>query len=605
MSVNDFDDAHMDNFFEAISRLAPRAQDSVASVSEKDLPGDGFSEEAFMSRMLGDKRLAKEVASLFLNNSPNMIAGLVEALSRKDPRAVIVAAQALKGSAGSLGAEAVYLKAKEIQSLASAERMDEVERLFPPLLEEVNRLRMALVFVTGKKRRWKILIAEDDAGTRKLIQGAVVKWGHDAVVCSNGREALQGLQQSDSPKMAILDWMMPEVDGVEVCRRLRKNPLWSHTYILMLTSRDSTEDIIEALDAGADDYLTKPFNLDELKFRLTEGLRRIGLQPVTDGQLELAVDQSLDEMNKVLNAESILVALKKEITAAQAKKAPVGVVVVEIENVLRILEKFESEGVEAVIGEVVQILHASIPPWGLVGQLSPTKFLVVASGCNKEETIRVADTVASSIASAVIKSGPTRIPVKVTVGATLVQGGDKIGVESVIFAADTALDIALREGSKRPGFSPASPQTGPGIMPQGARRAPSSRDSRLDFQLIIAARDGSLDRVARLLKAGADVDARDKQGNTPLIEAAFYKYPELVDFLLAAGADAAAANSVGDTALTEAIRAGHKDVVKKLLNVSMTELPDLGTLYRAVFEASTYGKTEVVEMVRDQFFSRL
>jgi phosphoserine phosphatase RsbU/P len=124
----------------------------------------------------------------------------------------------------------------------------------------------------------KILIAEDDAVSRRLLQAALAKWGYEVVVTANGKEAWAALQQPDAPSLLILDWLMPEMDGVEVCREARKSELHKSSYIILLTSRGSKEDIVRGLEAGADDYVTKPFDHGELRARVQVGSRVIQLQ---------------------------------------------------------------------------------------------------------------------------------------------------------------------------------------------------------------------------------------------------------------------------------------------------------------------------------------
>jgi DNA-binding response OmpR family regulator len=124
----------------------------------------------------------------------------------------------------------------------------------------------------------KILIAEDDPVSRRLLQAALIKWGYEVIVTANGKEAWQALQQPDAPSLLILDWLMPEMDGVEVCREARGTPTFKSAYILLLTSRGSKEDIVEGLEAGADDYVTKPFDHGELRARVQVGARVVQLQ---------------------------------------------------------------------------------------------------------------------------------------------------------------------------------------------------------------------------------------------------------------------------------------------------------------------------------------
>lgn len=124
----------------------------------------------------------------------------------------------------------------------------------------------------------KVLIAEDDLVSRRVLEATLVKWGHEVVVASDGAAALAVLEGADAPPLAILDWMMPGLDGVEVCRRARRSFSTTPTYLILLTAKTEKEDIVAGLDAGADDYLTKPFARVELRARIEVGVRVIKLQ---------------------------------------------------------------------------------------------------------------------------------------------------------------------------------------------------------------------------------------------------------------------------------------------------------------------------------------
>jgi signal transduction histidine kinase len=124
----------------------------------------------------------------------------------------------------------------------------------------------------------KILIAEDDPVSRRLLEAKLVKWGYDVVVTCDGDEAWQTLQTEDTPRIAILDWMMPGMDGVEICRKIRENIKEPYIYIILLTALHREEDLIAGMEAGADDYITKPFKFNELNVRLRAGMRIIDLQ---------------------------------------------------------------------------------------------------------------------------------------------------------------------------------------------------------------------------------------------------------------------------------------------------------------------------------------
>ncbi|MBA3440519.1 MAG: diguanylate cyclase [Pyrinomonadaceae bacterium] len=147
----------------------------------------------------------------------------------------------------------------------------------------------------------KILIAEDDLVSRRVLQTTLVKWGHDVVVASDGDEALAALECADAPPLAILDWMMPGMDGVEVCRRARRSHSATPTYIILLTAKTEKEDVVAGLEAGADDYLTKPFVRAELHARIEVGARIIKLQKGLADRVE-ELNQALVERERAADS---------------------------------------------------------------------------------------------------------------------------------------------------------------------------------------------------------------------------------------------------------------------------------------------------------------
>ncbi|MDP6354437.1 MAG: response regulator transcription factor [Planctomycetota bacterium] len=124
----------------------------------------------------------------------------------------------------------------------------------------------------------RILIAEDELVARRVIKKSLETWGYEVIAAENGNEAWEELDGDDAPRLAILDWVMPGQDGIEVCRRVREKETDRSTYIILLTAKARTEDIVTGLQTGADDYIKKPFDRDELRARLEVGLRIIGMQ---------------------------------------------------------------------------------------------------------------------------------------------------------------------------------------------------------------------------------------------------------------------------------------------------------------------------------------
>jgi putative two-component system response regulator len=124
----------------------------------------------------------------------------------------------------------------------------------------------------------KILVADDSLFYRRALETAVAQWGYQPICACDGAEALQILQSGHSPRLALVDWMMPNMEGVEVCRRIRAMERPEQPYIIVLTAKGGTENIVAALESGADDYVTKPFDIEELKARIRVGRRIVGLQ---------------------------------------------------------------------------------------------------------------------------------------------------------------------------------------------------------------------------------------------------------------------------------------------------------------------------------------
>lgn len=148
----------------------------------------------------------------------------------------------------------------------------------------------------------RILIAEDDIVSRRMLEATLVKWRYEVVVTNNGAEAWQILQSENPPKLVILDWMMPEMDGLEVCKKVRENAELDSTYIILLTARGQKEDIVSGLDAGANDYITKPFDRNELKARIQVGVRMINLQ----NELEEHIKKLEEAMSEVRQLQGFL-----------------------------------------------------------------------------------------------------------------------------------------------------------------------------------------------------------------------------------------------------------------------------------------------------------
>jgi DNA-binding response OmpR family regulator len=148
----------------------------------------------------------------------------------------------------------------------------------------------------------KILVAEDQAVSRHILVGNLRKWGYDVMAVEDGTRAWEALQAKDAPQLLILDWLMPGMDGIEICRQIRKSPQIRPLYLILLTARREQEDKVHGLQSGADDYITKPFNREELRARVQVGIRVLELQ----GALAQRVRELEEALSRVKTLQGLL-----------------------------------------------------------------------------------------------------------------------------------------------------------------------------------------------------------------------------------------------------------------------------------------------------------
>ncbi|MCE5284146.1 MAG: response regulator transcription factor [Deltaproteobacteria bacterium] len=156
----------------------------------------------------------------------------------------------------------------------------------------------------------RILIAEDDFTSRNLLKTLLARRGHEVVSTVNGAEAWEAMQRPDAPRLAILDWMMPQIDGLDLCRRIRARKTDRPPYVIMVTTKGEKSDIIAGLEGGADDYLPKPYNPGELHARVNVGLRLIEMQDMLAGKIE-ELHQALDHIKTLRGIVPICSCCKK------------------------------------------------------------------------------------------------------------------------------------------------------------------------------------------------------------------------------------------------------------------------------------------------------
>jgi diguanylate cyclase (GGDEF)-like protein len=293
----------------------------------------------------------------------------------------------------------------------------------------------------------KILVAEDDSVSRRLLFLTLSKWGYEVIAAPDGDAAWQILEEPNAPSMAILDWMMPGMDGVQVCRALRQRKDKPYVYLLLLTAKDRTQDFIEGLEAGADDYLVKPFDSCELKARLNVGRRIVELQYQLLSTCDRMRDQAKrDSLTGLCNHGAILEILEREVNRVEASNKFLGVIMADIDHFKKINDTFGHQAGDAVLRTLSRELTHIIRDRDSVGRYGGEEFLLVFPGCEPNELINLAERLRKHIALTEIDVGGKRLQVTISIGATLVTGQNDNHINSIIKEADDALYSAKKAG---------------------------------------------------------------------------------------------------------------------------------------------------------------
>ncbi len=296
----------------------------------------------------------------------------------------------------------------------------------------------------------KILIADDSIVSRHLLEATLRKWGYEVVVACDGLEALELMQRENAPNLAILDWMMPGMTGLEVCDRIRQRAREPYTYILLLTSKSQKEDLIEGMDAGADDYITKPFDQHELQVRLRAGRRLVDLQAELLSAREALREQATkDSLTHLWNRNSILEILSRELTRVEREGTSVGVVMVDLDHFKSVNDNYGHTAGDAVLGEAARRMQSTIRQYDAIGRYGGEEFLVMLPGCDEHTSYTQAERMRKNLAQAKMSLNESAICVTASFGATVALPGQVWTAESLIRKADEALYLAKRLGRNR------------------------------------------------------------------------------------------------------------------------------------------------------------
>ncbi len=292
-----------------------------------------------------------------------------------------------------------------------------------------------------------ILVADDDAVTRRLLEATLTGWGHSVVTANDGIAAWDILHRTDGPKLAIVDWMMPGMDGLAVCRRSRERVV-PYVYIILLTAKDRREDHLAALDAGADDFLTKPVDVVQLRARLKTGERVLGLQDsLLEAHAALQHEATHDSLTGALNRTAIFDFLERELRRALRQKQPMGIAMIDLDHFKKVNDAYGHLAGDTVLREAVRRVQDVVRGYDALGRYGGEEFLLVAPGSGEDDVRGLAERVREQIRSGPVAWNGSGISITASLGAA--SGRADVDPERLVRAADAALYRAKTAGRDR------------------------------------------------------------------------------------------------------------------------------------------------------------
>ena len=296
----------------------------------------------------------------------------------------------------------------------------------------------------------KVLLVDDDPVSRLLLLPLLDKWGCEVQVAKDGTAAWAALQAPDSPRLVLMDWTMPGLSGVEVCRKLRTRHMEPYTYVILLTARHNQQDVIEGLESGADDYLTKPCNTPELRARIRIGERILQMQADVIQARELVRFKSThDSLTGAWSRGSTFDMLERELSRANREGKPLGLILIDFDRFKDINDSLGQLAGDEVLRQAALRILGSIRIYDIAGRVGGEEFLLLFSGCDTTAIRNKAERIRCIIAGSPFKTGSETVPLTASLGAFSASPGEFHTSESVLRSLNAALYRAKELGRNR------------------------------------------------------------------------------------------------------------------------------------------------------------
>ncbi|MCL5036602.1 MAG: diguanylate cyclase [Chloroflexi bacterium] len=294
----------------------------------------------------------------------------------------------------------------------------------------------------------KILVAEDDPVSGDLLKKLLGIWGYEVILSRDGKQTWKIISEADSPRLILLDLNMPYLDGLEICRRLRNDSYVNrngYTYIIVLTARGRSEDVIEGLDAGADDYITKPYNPEELRYRIRIGERILNMES------NLKDLSAMDSMTGVLSRHKFIQRLEEELNRSFRNNEQLGVIIADIDNFKKVNEQYGHQFGDQVIRDFARCLADNCRPYDFVGRMGAEEFITCVPETTVEEAFSIARRQRNAVNKLIVQpaEGGELAQITASFGIAVSEQGFQVKVDELVQQADALLRKAKEDGRDR------------------------------------------------------------------------------------------------------------------------------------------------------------
>ena len=296
----------------------------------------------------------------------------------------------------------------------------------------------------------QILVADDSPVFRDMLQKMLLEWGYETIAVSDGRQAWDLLRQENGPRLALLDWMMPGMEGAEVCRQVRAGVRDRYVYMILLSVRAGLDDVVTGIESGADDYIVKPFEVDELHARVRAGRRVLALQEELVEAREALRDQATrDGLTGLWNRTAIFDILQNELARSGRSGEPLIVLMADLDGFKPVNDRFGHMAGDAVLRQVAARMRAAVRRYDAVGRYGGEEFLIVLPRCERVGGLALAERIRHAIGAECFRAGDVEIRLTCSLGAACARPPVVPLADDLVREADAALYPAKHQGRDR------------------------------------------------------------------------------------------------------------------------------------------------------------